>query len=104
MCPHRLNNRVRRRPDHGSLASWIPLLVGLSWPQRLVVLEYIDGQLLQEFGQERSRHLSQSFAADLIDRLRMPPITCREQALIYLNSDDAAHVEAGQGFLNGLDG
>lgn len=103
MCPHRLKPRFRRRPDHASLASWIPLLTGLTWPQRLVVLEHIDDQLLQEFGAEASRPISQSFAADLIGHLRVPALTCREQALIYLNSGDAAHVDAARAFLSGLD-
>jgi hypothetical protein len=97
--PYHLNARLRRRPDHASLSCWFPLLVRLTWPQRLVVVEYVDDQLRREFGPDLSRYISQTFSAGLIDYLRTPRLTCREQALIYLNSDDPAHMRAARAFL-----
>lgn len=80
------------------LESWCASFEKLGWGNRLSLLEQLDEHI--EFS---ARHggpqLSSRFTAKLIEVLKGEPIRSRDQAYIYLNSDDELHCQVARVWL-----
>lgn len=71
---------------------WLPSLERMNWRQRLDLLEVIDNELASGHpGDKTYEEISRKFVRRLLDRTGALSITCREQALIYLNSSSESH-------------
>ncbi len=85
-----------------ALASfWLPSLERMTWRQRLDLLEVIDAELAGGHpGDKTYEEISRKFVLRLLERTGDLSISCREQALIYLNSSLDTHRIAAQIWLS----
>ncbi|CAK0774668.1 putative PilZ domain-containing protein [Azospirillaceae bacterium] len=82
------------------LSSWKGEFHNMDWSRRLSFLEQIDENI--EFSIRRdglSRELSQKFTRSLIEEVKSSRLICREQAYVYLNSQDETHRQTAQMWL-----
>jgi hypothetical protein len=79
---------------------WLPSMIGMSWRQRLELLEAIDQELAATYPHGGvSQHISRHLILKAIENVQGGDITCLEQAILYFNSDRAAHRRAAQVWL-----
>ncbi len=85
-----------------ALASfWLPSLERMTWRQRLDLLEVIDAELAGGHpGDKTYEEISRKFVLRLLERTGELSISCREQALIYLNSSLDSHRSAAETWLS----
>lgn len=85
-----------------ALASfWLPSLERMTWRQRLDLLEVIDAELAGcHPGDKTYEEISRKFVLRLLERTGELSISCREQALIYLNSSLESHRIAAETWLS----
>jgi hypothetical protein len=76
---------------------FLPYFMKASWRERLNLLENIDAQISHDFVKEElCRRISQNFTFEIIKRLAIDVVTCKEQAFILLNSSNVRHHEAAR--------
>jgi hypothetical protein len=82
----------------GELISlWKRPFARLDWTGRIALLEDIDEEIrvLTPISMSATE-ISSALTQGLIDELQLGPVTCLEQAYIYLNSADRQHRESGR--------
>ena len=82
------------------VSSWEDAFKSLGWQDRLSLLEQLDENIeIGMYDEGHGQAISQRFTKELILRLKAGALVCREQAYVYLNSEDDVHREAARVWL-----
>jgi hypothetical protein len=79
---------------------WLPSMMGMSWRQRLELLEVIDQELAATYPHGGvSQDISRKLILKAIESAEPGEINCLEQAILYFNSDNDGHRRAARAWL-----
>lgn len=95
--------RGKRKPaDSGKivkklLSFLLPSFRKSTWKERLQLLEQIDCQIIDDFEDlALCRQISRKFTEEILKELDTDVVYCKEQAFIFLNSNDERHNQAAR--------